>query len=157
MRLSWHSKQDLLTSLTNGLMTSSLVFIGNLHEAMRQRGIRAFIDEEGIRTGEEIRPALLHAIRESRVAIIVFSKNFAGSRFCLEELAKILECYKKEGRLIYPIYYYVDPSELRRPRGSYAKTLARLERQFKDNNEKVETWRLALFQATNLVQGRTGP
>ncbi|XP_054781830.1 TMV resistance protein N-like [Prosopis cineraria] len=127
-----------------------LGFIGNLREALRQRGIHAFIDDEGIRTGEEITPALFQAIRESRVAIIVFSKNFANSSFCLEELAKILECHKEEGRLIYPIFYYVDPSELRRPRGSYAKALARLERRFKDNHEKVKKWRLALFQAANL-------
>ncbi|XP_054794989.1 TMV resistance protein N-like isoform X1 [Prosopis cineraria] len=127
-----------------------LGFIGYLREALRQRGIHVFIDDEGIRTGEEIKPALFKAIRESRIAIVVFSENFANSTFCLEELAKILECFKEEGRLIYPIFYYVDPSELRRPRGSYAKALARLERRFKDNHEKVKKWRLALFQAANL-------
>ncbi|XP_054819294.1 TMV resistance protein N-like [Prosopis cineraria] len=128
-----------------------LGFIGYLREALRQRGIHAFIDDEGIRTGEEITPALFRAIQESRIAIIVFSENYANSTFCLKELEKILECFKEEGRVIYPVFYYVDPSELRCPRGSYAEALAKLEERFKDNkDQKVEKWRLALSQAANL-------
>ncbi|XP_054810199.1 TMV resistance protein N-like isoform X2 [Prosopis cineraria] len=127
-----------------------LCFVSILRESLRQRGIRVFIDDEFIRTGEEITPALLKAIQESRIAIIVFSENYASSTFCLEELEKILECFKEEGRLIYPVSYYVDPSELRRPRGSYAKALAGLEKRFEDNIQKVQKWRLALFQAANL-------
>ncbi|XP_054786667.1 disease resistance protein Roq1-like [Prosopis cineraria] len=127
-----------------------LGFIGHLREALRQRGIHVFKDDEGIRTGEGITAALFKAIGESRVAIIVFSKKYANSTFCLEELSKILECFKEEGRLIYPVFYYVDPSELRRPRRSYAKALVRLEERFKDNKEKVQKWRLALSLAAEL-------
>ncbi|XP_054785424.1 disease resistance protein RPV1-like [Prosopis cineraria] len=104
-----------------------LGFINNLYESQHQKGIHAFIDDEGIKTGEEISPALFKAIQESRIAIMVFSENYAKSTFCLEELVNILECFKEEGRLIYPIFYYVEPSELRHPRGSYKEALARLE------------------------------
>ncbi|XP_028793385.1 TMV resistance protein N-like [Neltuma alba] len=127
-----------------------LGFVAFLRESLRQRGIHVFIDDEFIRSGEEITPALLKAIQESRIAIIVFSENYANSTFCLQELAEILECFKEEGRLIYPVFYYVDPSELRRPRGSYAKALAALEERFNDDKEKVQSWRLALSQAANL-------
>ncbi|XP_054788401.1 TMV resistance protein N-like [Prosopis cineraria] len=129
---------------------SRLGFISYLCEALRQRRIHAFIDDERIRTGEEITPALLKAIQESRIAIVVFSENYANSTFCLDELVKSMECFKEEGRLIYPIFYYVDPSELRRPRGSYAEALPRLEERFKDNKKKVQKWRLALSQAAEL-------
>ncbi|XP_054785244.1 disease resistance protein RUN1-like [Prosopis cineraria] len=127
-----------------------LGFISYPYEALCQRGIHAFIDDEGIKTGEEITPALFKAIQESTIAIVVFSENYANSTFCLEELVKIMECFKEEGQLIYPIFYYVDPSELRRLRGSYEEALARLEEGFKDNKQKVQKWRLALSQAAEL-------
>ncbi|XP_028805607.1 TMV resistance protein N-like [Neltuma alba] len=127
-----------------------LSFVSFLRGSLHERGIRVFMDDEHIRTGEEITPALIKAIRESRIAIIVFSENYANSTFCLQELVEILECFKEEGRLIYPVFYYVDPSELRRPRASYAEALARLEKRFKDNKQQVENWRLALSQAANL-------
>ncbi|XP_028791686.1 TMV resistance protein N [Neltuma alba] len=129
---------------------SRLSFVSFLRGSLHERGIRVFMDDEHIRTGEEITPALIKAIRESRIAIIVFSENYANSTFCLQELVEILKCFKEEGRLIYPIFYYVDPSELRRPRASYAEALARLEERFKDNKQQVENWRLALSQAANL-------
>ena len=112
-----------------------LGFISFLYDSLRQKGIHAFFDDESIRTGENITPALFEAIEKSRIAIIVFSENYAKSTFCLEELEKILECFKEESKLIYPVFYYVDPSELRRPRGSYAQALARLEERFKDNRQ----------------------
>ncbi|KAI9092471.1 hypothetical protein K1719_027599 [Acacia pycnantha] len=131
-----------------------LGFVGFLRESLRQRGIRVFYDDDSIRTGEEITPALFKAIQESRIAIIVFSKNYAKSTFCLRELEKILECFTEEGRLVYPVFYYVDPSELRHPSrhptGSYAEALAGQEERFKDDKQKVEKWRLALSQAANL-------
>ena len=63
--------------------------------------------------GEEIRPALLKAIQESRIAIIVFSKNYTSSTFCLDEFVTILEHLEAEGRLVWPIFFDVDPSEVR--------------------------------------------
>ncbi|XP_028754846.1 TMV resistance protein N-like [Neltuma alba] len=127
-----------------------LGFTSHLYRSLRQSGIHAFLDDEFIRIGENITPALFEAIQKSRIAIIVFSENYANSTFCLQELEKILECFKEQNRLIYPVFCYVDPSELRRPRGSYAAALARLEERFKDNPHKVEKWRLALSQAADL-------
>ncbi|KAG5020097.1 hypothetical protein JHK87_015952 [Glycine soja] len=44
--------------------------------SMKQRAIHAFIDNERLRRGEEITPALLKAIRESRIGIIVFLYSY---------------------------------------------------------------------------------
>ncbi|KAI9073652.1 hypothetical protein K1719_044395 [Acacia pycnantha] len=126
-----------------------LGFVGFLRESLRQRGIRVFYDDDSIRTGEKITPALVKAIQESRIAIIVFSDNYANSTFCLQELEKILECFIEEDRLVYPVFYYVAPSELRRPKpkGSYSEALVRLEERFRDDKQRVEKWRRALSQA----------
>ncbi|KAI9127132.1 hypothetical protein K1719_001691 [Acacia pycnantha] len=126
-----------------------LGFISHLYESLHRSGIHAFIDYK-IRNGEHITPALFRAIENSRIAIIVFSQNYANSTFCLQELEKIVDCFKEESRLIYPVFYYVDPSELRRPRGSYAQALALLEERFEDNIHRVEKWRQVLSQAADL-------
>ena len=125
-------------------------FTGNLNKALCERGIHAFMDDEKLRRGEEITPALFKAIEQSRIAIIVFSENFASSSHCLEELVKILECIYKKGRLVLPIFYGVNPSDVRHQEGSFGEELARLEERFKNDKEKVHKWRSALKEAANL-------
>lgn len=125
-------------------------FTGNLYSALDQRGINTFIDDEELRIGEEISPSLLNAIEESRIAIIIFSKNYASSTWCLDELVKILECKKHKGQGVCSIFYNVDPSDVRHQRGSYEEAFVMLEEKFKDNKEKVQKWRSALSEAANL-------
>lgn len=128
-------------------------FTGNLYSALSKRGVFTFMDDDGLRKGEEITSSLHNAIRKSRMAIIIFSKNYASSTFCLEELVQILECHTKEnGQWVRPIFYDVDPSELRRPKGRYGEALAEHEQgRFKDDIEKVQKWRRALRQAAGLA------
>ncbi|KAH1206311.1 TMV resistance protein N [Glycine max] len=44
-------------------------FTGNLYKALDDRGIYTFIDDEELQSGEEITPALLKEIQDSRIAI----------------------------------------------------------------------------------------
>ncbi|RVW78518.1 TMV resistance protein N [Vitis vinifera] len=86
-------------------------FTDHLYNALVNRGIRTFRDEK-LRRGEAIAPELLKAIEESRSSVIVFSENYAGSRWCLDELVKIMECHKDRDMLfsqfsimwIHPMY-----------------------------------------------------
>ncbi|KAG7969805.1 hypothetical protein I3843_07G050000, partial [Carya illinoinensis] len=55
---------------------------------------------------------LLKAIRESMYAIHIFSKNYASSRWCLTELAQIVEFMKESSLTSLSVFYHVDPSEL---------------------------------------------
>ena len=121
-------------------------FTGNLYNTLHQRGIHTFVDDEGLRRGEEITPALLKAIEDSRIAIVVFSKGYASSTFCLKELVKILECVNAKGRLVLPVFYDVDPSEVRHQRGSYGEALAKHQ----NRQLNVEEWRQALSKAADL-------
>ncbi|KAK7271452.1 hypothetical protein RJT34_27375 [Clitoria ternatea] len=54
-------------------------------------------------------------------------------------------------RVVYPVFYNVDPSEIRHQRGSCGEQLAKHEEEMKDNKEKVQNWRLALHEAANLA------
>ncbi|XP_050254127.1 disease resistance protein RUN1-like [Quercus robur] len=123
-----------------------LGFIGYLCNALCQRGINTFIDDN-LQRGEEISVGLLKVIESSRISIIVFSENYASSKWCLDELAKIVECRKKD-QLVLPVFYNIDPSEVRNQKGKFGEALSKHEEKLKDY--KVQSWREALFEAANI-------
>ena len=120
-------------------------FTGHLYRALCEKGIKTFIDND-LQRGEEISRELLKAIRSSRISIIIFSQNYAFSAWCLDELVEILNCNKK-GQLVLPIFYKVNPSEVRKQEGDFE--VAKIEK-FKNKKEKVKTWNAALTEAANL-------
>ena len=123
-------------------------FTDHLYTALVQRGINTFKDDDNlIRRGEEIAPKLLKAVEESRSCIVVLSKTYADSRWCLDELATIMERRGEFGQLVFPIFYHVDPSDVRNQSGSFGKAFANYEENWKD---KVERWRAALTEVANL-------
>jgi hypothetical protein len=124
-------------------------FTAHLYAALRRNDINTFMDDK-LRSGEEISPALLTAIEQSAISIIVFSKNYASSRWCLNELMKILECRKKMGQQVLPLFYHVDPSEVRNQTNSVGEAFAKLEERFQDDHMKVQRWKTALSQVANL-------
>ena len=121
-------------------------FISHLYNALCQRGINTFIDDN-LQRGEEISVGLLKVIESSRISIIVFSENYASSKWCLDELAKIVECKKKD-QLVLPVFYNIDPSEIRNQKGKFGVALSKHEEKLKDY--KVQSWREALFEAANI-------
>ncbi|KAK4259607.1 hypothetical protein QN277_005921 [Acacia crassicarpa] len=125
-------------------------FTDPLYDALRRKGINAFIDDKKLGKGEEISPTLLKAIERSRISIIVFSKNYATSTWCLEELAHIIWCKKLKNQLVMPIFYKVDPSDVQYQRNSFQEAMAALEDRFRNDLDKVCKWRSALFEAASL-------
>ncbi|KAM5546391.1 hypothetical protein ABKV19_002505, partial [Rosa sericea] len=126
-------------------------FTGHLHRNLVQRGINTFIDDDDLPRGEEISEALLRAIEGSKLSLIVFSENYASSKWCLDELVHILECRISKNQMVRPIFYKVDPSDVRHQRGTFGEALAEHERIFKDDRiNKVLRWRTALSEAANL-------
>ncbi|GMY21481.1 TMV resistance protein N-like, partial [Fagus crenata] len=124
-----------------------LGFTGHLYNALRQHGIHTFIDDN-LPRGERISTQLLKTIESSTISIIVFSENYASSSWCLDELAKIIEC-KKNDQLVRPVFYKVDPSEVRNQKGKFGEALAKHEEKFKDD-KKVQKWREALHEAASI-------
>jgi hypothetical protein len=82
-------------------------FTGHLYDALERNGLKTFIDDEQLRSGEEIPSELLKAIEESRISVVVLSENYASSAWCLEELTKIFECMEKKKQLVLPVFYGV--------------------------------------------------
>ena len=96
-------------------------FTDHLYIALKQKGIFTFWDDEELERGKPIKPELLEAIEESLYAIVILSKNYASSTWCLDEIVKIIECKDKIGLIVHPIFYDVDPSEVRKQTWTYAQ------------------------------------
>ena len=57
---------------------------------------------------------------------------------------------KKGGQIVLPIFYNVDPSEVRKQTGTYAQAFEEHETCFKENIDKVHKWRAILTDVSNL-------
>ncbi|KAM5558689.1 hypothetical protein ABKV19_020395 [Rosa sericea] len=121
--------------------------VSSLYHELKTRGIQTFMDDQGLQQGMPISPSLLTAIEESRCAIVLLSPNYASSTWCLDELAKILQCSEANKTLLLPIFYNVEPSHVRHQRGSFAEAFTKHEETYVEN---VNKWRAALTQVANL-------
>ncbi|CAL9005002.1 unnamed protein product [Prunus brigantina] len=121
----------------------------HLHAALRGKKIKTYIDDK-LERGDEIAPALVEAIHKSKLSVIIFSKNYASSTWCLDELVHILGCRERDGQFVVPIFYDIDSSHVRKQLGSYADAFAKHEQRWKDSVDKVLMWRYALEKAANL-------
>ncbi|KAK4343240.1 hypothetical protein RND71_036334 [Anisodus tanguticus] len=120
-------------------------FVDHLYTALQQKAIHTFKDDEKLERGKSISPVLVRAIEESHIALIVFSKNYANSTWCLKELTKIMECKNVKGQIVLPVFYDVDPSTMRKQKRNYEEAYGNHEDCF-----KVQKWRAALEEAANL-------
>ncbi|KAK1415967.1 hypothetical protein QVD17_31755 [Tagetes erecta] len=118
-------------------------FVDFLYSTLVQRGIYTYKDDETLPRGETIGPSLFKAIEESHIAIIVFSENYADSSWCLDELAHIMKCRDERGQIVMPIFYHVNPSDVRNQNWKFAK-------HYWKNMSKVKSWKKALVDAANI-------
>ncbi|OIW07397.1 hypothetical protein TanjilG_10232 [Lupinus angustifolius] len=127
-----------------------LNFTDHLYEALRRKGIITFRDDEELERGESISQNLLDAIEESLIAIVIISKNYASSTWCLDELQKIVDCKQCLGLQVFPIFYGVDPSHVGYQRESFEQVFKDHEHKFEGNKEKVQKWRDVLKYVAKL-------
>ncbi|KAM7469955.1 hypothetical protein LguiA_008138 [Lonicera macranthoides] len=134
-------------------------FTDHLYTALVQQGFSTFRDDE-TEKGENIKLELEKAIRQSKISIIVMSKYYASSTWCLDELVMILEQRRSSKHEVLPVFYDVDPSQVRKQTGRIAEAFAGYEEQFKADMdeerkiklmEKIKGWRSALTEVAELT------
>ncbi|XAR73333.1 hypothetical protein NMG60_11007267 [Bertholletia excelsa] len=117
-------------------------FTISLFTELARKGVRVFLDDAGLDQGDEIAPSLIEAIEDSAAAIAIISPNYASSRWCLEELATICE---SPTRLLLPVFFDVDPSDVRRQKGPFEDHFRDLEKRF--DEPQILRWRDAMKKA----------
>ncbi|XP_039032337.1 disease resistance protein RPV1-like [Hibiscus syriacus] len=125
-------------------------FTYHLYDALQRSGIVTFRDEPELETGEEIAPELFKAIQQSWCSVIVFSKTYAFSSWCLEELAEIVKQKLEKGHKIFPIFYDVDPSDLRKQKYKVGEAFSKHDDTYKEDRHKIQIWRNAFTEVSNI-------
>ncbi|XP_039032329.1 TMV resistance protein N-like [Hibiscus syriacus] len=125
-------------------------FTDHLYDALQRSGIVTFRDDPKLEAGEEIAPELFKAIQQSWCSVIVFSETYAFSSWCLEELAEIVKEKLEKGHKVFPIFYDVDPCDLRRQKDKVGEAFAKHEERYKEDKYKIQRWRNALTVVSNI-------
>jgi len=127
-------------------------FTSHLFASLQSSGLTSFKDDHSLQRGHRISELLLQAIQESRISVVVFSKNYADSQWCLQELMQIMECHRTIGQVVLPVFYDVHPSEVRHQTGDFGKAFQDvINRILKVDEFMVPKWRNALRDAAGLA------
>ncbi|GLJ33639.1 hypothetical protein SUGI_0676280 [Cryptomeria japonica] len=120
----------------------------HLYKSLEKLNIRAFLDSKEKVLGDSFPSTIETAIRSAAVHIAIFSKGYAESPWCLEELDLMLRSKAK----IIPLFYGVKPSDLRYiEKGVYGKAFADYENK-KRYIEKLGEWKKDL-QSISFIAG----
>ncbi|KAJ0045568.1 hypothetical protein Pint_04586 [Pistacia integerrima] len=106
-------------------------FTSHLYAALQRKNITTFMADDTITRGTEISSNLLNAIEQ----------------WCLQELEAIIINKKKRGQIVIPVFYGVEPSEVRWVSGRVGEAFRRFETYDK---EKLDSWKTALSEVANL-------
>ncbi|KAI8532380.1 hypothetical protein RHMOL_Rhmol11G0210700 [Rhododendron molle] len=120
-------------------------FIDHLYHALKREGFQTFRDDDEIDRCEEIKSELREAIVNSRMSVIVLSKNYANLTACLFELQTILELCKKSNHFVLPVFYKVNPGEIK----EQSKNLDFRKKEVAA--EKVKGWSVALKEVASMA------
>jgi len=124
-------------------------FVSHLDYALCVAGLTTFLHEENAVKGMQIQQPILNLCR---VAIVVFSKTYSQSAWCLHQLQQIIKWQETYSRHVLPIYYEIQPSDVRLQKGDFGeafkatahKTFSRQQLQ-----HGMSRWSHALTKAAN--------
>ncbi|XP_039165442.1 disease resistance protein RPV1-like [Eucalyptus grandis] len=123
-------------------------FTDFLYYTLLDKGISVFIDKQGIDVGEEIGPEIFQAIDDSEICIPIFSRGYASSSWCLRELEHMMQRRKTNELEVMPIFYDVEPSDVKLETKVYRDALTLHEQ--KRVIEIVQRWVEALEEVTRI-------
>uniref|UniRef100_A0A7N0UVX2 TIR domain-containing protein n=1 Tax=Kalanchoe fedtschenkoi TaxID=63787 RepID=A0A7N0UVX2_KALFE len=125
-------------------------FIDHLRSGLKREGIAAiFYEDTGLERGDEIQSKLYEAIDRSKMAIVTFSPRYAESRWCLDELVRIMERRSSHGfMVVLPVFYNVDPTHVRHQTGPYHEAF---RKHMAAKIDRVNKWRQVLASAADLA------
>ncbi|XP_056848768.1 probable disease resistance protein RPP1 [Raphanus sativus] len=123
-------------------------FLSHVVKELRSKGIDLFIDND-IERSKSIGPELIEAIKGSRIAIVLLSKNYASSTWCLNELAEIIKCRERFGQTVMPLFYELDPTDVKKQTGDFGKVFKKTCKG--KTKEEIRRWQHALTEVAQIA------
>ncbi|PPS05209.1 hypothetical protein GOBAR_AA15457 [Gossypium barbadense] len=120
---SRHRKHDVFLSFSGDDTRNN--FTSYLYRALKRKGIGAYMDENLLKTGQNLSSSLLRAIEESK-------------------LFKIMELKRLSKLEVVPIFYHVNPSDVRKCTGSFEEAFANHQQNWA---HKLQGWKDAFSEA----------
>ena len=123
----------------------------HLYRHLYLNGVRGFLDYQEMQEGENITSQIKEAIASASVHVAIFSKGYADSHWCLNELLLM----RDSGAPIIPVFYDVKPADLRSEHGVYAQALQNLQKKKtydkpRYDSHTIENWRNALASISEI-------
>ncbi|KAF8110078.1 hypothetical protein N665_0088s0089 [Sinapis alba] len=115
-------------------------FVSHLVDAFTRYGINFFIDNDE-QKGKD-RKHLFARIKQSRMALTIFSRRYAESRWCLNELARIKKRADKRKLQVIPIFFKVKAASVRYQKAEFGRNFWRLAKT--SSGEQIKKWKEAL-------------
>ncbi|KAK4802833.1 hypothetical protein SAY86_001036 [Trapa natans] len=116
-------------------------FTAVLYDYMVTGGLRVFRDDDELAIGDKIK-TILDAIQVSKICVPVFSETFAESKWCLDEVKRMVDFNKT----IVPIFYKVSVDDVKIKSPRYKKFMQKHEKKY--GKEEVSKWKAALTVTT---------
>ncbi|XP_057844516.1 TMV resistance protein N isoform X1 [Cryptomeria japonica] len=118
-----------------------------IYNSLRDMKVTAFLDSKELEYGDFLPATLEAAIRGATLHIAIFSESYAESPWCLAELSYML----KSGAKVIPVFYYVEPTDLRyvaQRKGKYVHAFDKHEEKGRYSPEKLQEWKDALYKVS---------
>lgn len=118
--------------------------VAHLNGALRKAGFHPFLDAKSIGQGKHVFKSIDEALSGACVHVAIFSKRYAESKYCLNELSDMLQ----SKRVILPVFYDIEPEDLRQPhKGPFAKAF---RKHYKRGRHKdIKRWEGALLEVAS--------
>ncbi|CAN7079492.1 unnamed protein product [Brassica oleracea var. botrytis] len=126
-------------------------FASHLVDAFERHGINLFVDKYEQR-GKDLEN-LFERIKESRIALAIFSTRYAESSWCMDELVKMKKLADKGKIQVIPIFYKVRACDVRRVRrqtGEFGDNFWNLAKA--SSGDQIKKWKEAL----ECISGKMG-
>ncbi|XP_009109449.1 probable disease resistance protein RPP1 isoform X3 [Brassica rapa] len=123
-------------------------FLSHVLKELRSKGINSFIDDDMERS-KLVGLELIEAIRGSRIAIVLLSRNYASSTWCLNELVEIIKCRQEFSQTVIPLFYEVDPTDVKKQTGDFGKVFRKTCKG--KAKEDIQRWKCALTEVAQIT------
>ncbi|KAH9288756.1 hypothetical protein KI387_032873, partial [Taxus chinensis] len=119
----------------------------SIYRILNGMTLTVFLDSEELDLGNFLPREIEAVTRRALLHIAIFSPKYAESPWCLAELSFML----KTGTPIVPVFYYVDPADLRwvdKGKGGYAPAFFQHEEKGRYTPEMLQDWKKALYEVS---------